>query len=35
MVIQYDQMNQSPDKAPIIYPRNWATAKEIYLKPAK
>src|SRR5262249_45410832 len=35
MLIQYDKEGQSPDKAPIIYPREWATAKELYLKPVK
>ena len=34
MLIQYNEDNQSPDKAPIIYPRDWATIKELYLKPA-
>jgi branched-chain amino acid transport system substrate-binding protein len=35
MLIQYDQESQSPDKAPIIYPRKWATIKQLYLKPAE
>jgi branched-chain amino acid transport system substrate-binding protein len=35
MLIQYDKEGQSADQAPIIYPRDWATAKELYLKPGK
>jgi branched-chain amino acid transport system substrate-binding protein len=35
MLIQYDKEGQSPDKAPILFPRNWATIKQLYLKPAK
>jgi branched-chain amino acid transport system substrate-binding protein len=35
MLIQYSEENQSPEKAPILYPRNWATSKQLYLKPAK
>ena len=35
MLIEYDKEGQSADQAPIIYPREWATAKELYLKPGK
>lgn len=35
MVIQYDKENQAPDMAPILYPRKWATVKQLYLKPNK
>lgn len=35
MLIQYDKENQSPEKAPILYPRNWATIEKLYLKPSK
>jgi branched-chain amino acid transport system substrate-binding protein len=33
MLIQYDKENQTPDEAPILYPRDWATTKSLYLKP--
>ncbi len=33
MIIQYTQVNQSADSAPILYPRNWATSKKIYNRP--
>jgi branched-chain amino acid transport system substrate-binding protein len=35
MLIQYDKENQSPDQAPIIYPRDWATTKDLVMKPGK
>ncbi len=34
MLIQYNKLRQSADDAPIIYPPNWATLKEGYLKPS-
>ncbi len=35
MLIQYNKEGQPADQAPIIYPRDWATAEELYLKPGK
>jgi branched-chain amino acid transport system substrate-binding protein len=35
MLIQYSEEGQSPDKAPIIFPRDWATIKENYRKPVQ
>jgi branched-chain amino acid transport system substrate-binding protein len=35
MLIQYDEEGQTPDQAPIIYPRDWATADQLYMKPGK
>jgi len=35
MLIQYDHVKQSPDQAPILYPRDWATSKDIVMKPEK
>ncbi len=32
-LIQYSEQNQSPNDAPILWPREFATAKEIYLRP--
>jgi branched-chain amino acid transport system substrate-binding protein len=34
-LIQYDQVNQTPEDAPIIWPRNIATVKYLYMKPGK
>lgn len=33
MLIQYNQLNQSPDVAPILYPRDWATVDYLFAKP--
>ncbi len=33
MLIQYDKVGGAPDDAPILYPRDWATSKSLYLKP--
>jgi len=35
MLIQYDKESQLPEEAPILYPPEWATSKEHYLKPAE
>ena len=35
MLIQYDQAKQSPDQAPILYPRDWSTSKDLVMKPQK
>ncbi len=32
-LIQFDKVDQSPSSAPIIWPRNQATVKYLYLKP--
>ncbi len=32
-LIQYNQENQSPDDAPIIWPSEFATVKETYIRP--
>ncbi len=32
-LIQYNQVNQAPDDAPIIWPRNLATVPYMYLRP--
>jgi branched-chain amino acid transport system substrate-binding protein len=34
-LIQYDKVGQSPDDAPIVWPRNIANSKSLYEKPAK
>jgi branched-chain amino acid transport system substrate-binding protein len=34
-LIQYDKTGQSPDDAPIVWPRNIANSKSLYEKPAK
>jgi branched-chain amino acid transport system substrate-binding protein len=28
-IIQYTEMNQTPDEAAIVYPKEWATADKI------
>ncbi|TAM78222.1 hypothetical protein EPN44_01105 [bacterium] len=33
MLIQYNKLNQSPDDAPILYPRDWATVDYLFAKP--
>ncbi|HVA38522.1 MAG TPA: ABC transporter substrate-binding protein [Candidatus Dormibacteraeota bacterium] len=32
MLVQYSKENQTPDDAPILFPRKWATLKELYIK---
>jgi branched-chain amino acid transport system substrate-binding protein len=32
-LIEYDKVGQTPDDAPVIWPRNVATAKSTYIKP--
>ena len=32
-LIEYDKVGQTPDDAPVIWPRNVATAKTTYIKP--
>jgi hypothetical protein len=34
MLIQYDKEGQTPEDAPILYPRDWATSKDLYTKPS-
>jgi branched-chain amino acid transport system substrate-binding protein len=34
-LIQYDRVGQTPEDAPVIWPKSLATAKSVYLKPPK
>jgi len=34
-LVEYDKVGQTPDDAAVIWPRNVATVKTIYLRPAK
>ncbi|TAM57548.1 hypothetical protein EPN52_13005 [bacterium] len=33
MLIQYSELNQSPEISPILYPREWATVPYLFAKP--
>jgi|SRR5579872_785025 len=33
MLVQYSELNQSADVAPILFPRDWATTKYLYARP--
>jgi len=33
--VQFDQVGQASDDAPIVWPRDIANAKSLYLRPAK
>jgi hypothetical protein len=32
-LIQYDKINQTVNDAPILWPRKFATSKELYMTP--
>lgn len=34
-LIQYDRVGQTPEDAPVIWPKSLATAKSLYMKPSK